>query len=123
MKDTPVSEREFLRFEKNLEKVFEGQDKNLEIMTSSIKGIENTLGKLAEYQIHNDTKHDKTSEEIKLLTNKNVDTNKRIDTLEHAVVANTRISSFWRTIGKYGSKILIGILTTIGAIIAYAVFG
>ena len=42
---------------------------------------------------------------------------------QEAVIANTKISSFWRAIVKYGSKILIGILTTMGAIIAYAVFG
>jgi len=123
MSDAPISEREFLRFEDNLTKIFERQDKSFESMTDSIKGIESTLGKLAEYQIHNDSKHDKTNEEIKILTTKNVETNQRIDKVEEAVTANTKVSSFWRTVGKYGSKILIGVLTTLGAIIAYAVFG
>lgn len=123
MKDTPISEREFLRFEVNLDKAFQRQDKILELMTTSITGIESTLGKLTEYQIHNDSKHEKTNEEIKILTKKDVITNLRIDKTNAAVVANTRVSSFWRGIVKYGSKILIGILTTLGAIIAYSVFG
>lgn len=123
MSDTPISEKEFLRFESNLEKVFQRQDKNMEVMSTSIKGIENILGKLTEYQIHNDGKHEKTGEEIKILTEKDVKTNERITHIEEAVTANTKVSSFWRTIGGYGSKILIGVLTTLGAIIAYAWFG
>ena len=123
MKDAPISEREFLRFETSMTKVLDAQAKNSESMIVSIKGIESTLGKLAEYQIHNDTKHDKTNEEIKELTSKDVATNKRIDDVNEAVIANTRVSSFWRTVGKYSSKILIGVLTTMGAIIAYTVFG
>jgi len=123
MKDNPISETEFLRFERSLTKVLERQDKNFEAMTVSIKGIETTLGKLAEYQIHNDSKHIKTNDEIKLLTSKDVNTNIRIDNIEEAVIANSKVSSFWRAIAKYGSKILIGVLTTLGAIIAYAMFG
>ena len=81
------------------------------------------MRKISEYQIHNDTKHEKTSDEIKVLTEKDVKTNVRIDEVKEVVIANAKVSNFWRAVGKYGSKILIGVLTTLGAIIAYAVFG